>query len=111
MPKPPQGYRTPSFPSLNVKTLFDRTDDRQYTLYYLSDVWWYTMLWTLLIYEFFHSGAVLIAMFTHGWTKSSWKYIWIVPVSYLLIAAIQAVISGSIVGLMLVPHALYLMLL
>jgi|SRR5688572_246438 hypothetical protein len=103
MPSPPEGYHTPPFPSLNVKTLFDQTETRQYTLYFLRDVWWYTTLWTLIVYVFFHLGAVLIAMFTHGWTKSSWKYIWIVPVSYLLIAGVEAVISGSIVGVMSVP--------
>ena len=99
-PTPPDGYSTPPFPSLNVETLFDTTQNRRYTLYYLRDIWWYTTLWTLIIFLFFHLSAVFIAMFTHGWTKSSWKYIWIVPVSYVVVAGVEAVISGSIVGLM-----------
>lgn len=100
MPSPPEGYDTPPFPSLNIETLYDQTQDRRYTLYFQEDIWWYTVLWTLIIYLFFHLGAVIIAMFTHSWTKSSWKYIWIVPVTYVLIAGIQAIIAGSIVGLM-----------
>ncbi|KAI7760392.1 hypothetical protein LZL87_008482 [Fusarium oxysporum] len=46
-------------------------------------------------------GAVLIAMFTHGWKKSSWRYLWAVPVIYLVIAGLEAVMAGSIVGLVL----------
>lgn len=100
MISPPAGYSTPRFPSLNIDTLYDETDDRRYTLYYIADVWYYTTLWTLIVYIFFHLGAVGIAMFTHSWTKSSWKYIWVVPLSYILVAGVEALISGSIVGVM-----------
>ena len=100
---PPEGYSTPSFPSLNIETLWDDTENRRYTLYYIRDVWRFTTTWTLIIYLFFHLAAVSIAMFTHGWTKASWKYIWVVPVSYLVVAGVEAFIAGSLVGVLLVP--------
>lgn len=96
---PPATYSTPRFPSLNVQTLYDTTADKRYTLYYVLDVWRFTLMWTLVIYALFHMGAVLVAMFTHGWKKSSWKYLWAVPVVYLVMAGLEAVMAGSIVGL------------
>ncbi|KAH7023755.1 hypothetical protein EDB80DRAFT_807836 [Ilyonectria destructans] len=98
---PPETYSTPRFPSLNVQTLYDTTADKRYTLYYVLDVWRFTLMWTLVIYALFHMGAVLVAMFTHGWKKSSWKYLWAVPVVYLVMAGLEAVMAGSIVGLVL----------
>ncbi|KAG5992420.1 hypothetical protein E4U43_003794 [Claviceps pusilla] len=98
---PPPNYETPLFPSLNVKTLLDRTPNRVYTLYYISDVWKFTVLWTLITYAFFHLTAVLIALFNHGLKKSSWRFLWAVPITYLFIAGIEAIIAGSVVGLIL----------
>ncbi|KAF5003528.1 hypothetical protein FDECE_9915 [Fusarium decemcellulare] len=98
---PPEDYRTPRFPSLNVQTLYDLSADKRYTLYYVLDVWRFTLLWTIIIYACFHLAAVLIAMFNHGWKKSSWKFLWAVPVVYLLLAGLEAVLAGSIVGLVL----------
>ncbi|TWU75789.1 hypothetical protein ED733_003754 [Metarhizium rileyi] len=97
----PPNYRTPPFPSLNVNTLQDRTPNRTYTLYHIPDVWKFTVLWTLITYMFFHVGAVLVAFFSHGLNKGSWRFLWAVPIIYLLIAGIEAVIAGSIVGLVL----------
>ena len=96
---PPADYKTPRFPPLHVQTLYDTTNDKQYTLYYVLDVWRVTLLGTLIIYACFHLAAVLIAMFTHGWKKSSWKYLWAIPVVYLVMAGIEAIMAGSIVGL------------
>ena len=103
---PPESYQTPRFPSLNVQTLYDTTSNKQYTLYYVIDVWWFTLLWTLILYAIFHMGAVLVAFFTHGWKKSSWRYLWALPVIYLIVAGLQAVMAGSIVGLVLVSPPL-----
>lgn len=100
---PPPNYRAPRFPSLNVKTLSDTTIDKNYTLFYLSDVVRFTVIWTLIVYALFHLGAVLVAFSTHGLKKSSWKYLWVTPVVYLSMAAFEAVLSGSIVGLVYVP--------
>lgn len=95
---PPPNYETPAFPSLNVKTLQDLTPNRTYTLYYISDVWKFTVLWTLITYASFHLGAVLVALFNHGLKKSSWRFLWAVPITYLFIAGIEAIIAGSVVG-------------
>ncbi|KAH6897216.1 hypothetical protein B0T10DRAFT_557050 [Thelonectria olida] len=98
---PPESYQTPRFPSLNVDTLYDTTSDKRYTLFYVLDVWRFTLIWTLLLYAVFHMGAVLTAWFTHGSKKSSWKYLWAVPVVYLVMAGVEAVMAGSVVGLLL----------
>jgi hypothetical protein len=97
IPVPPK-YRSPSFPSLNFRTVDDETEDRRYTLYYVSDVVRFTVQWTLILYGVFHLGAVLIAMATHGWNRSSWKYVWAVPVVYLVTAGVEALVAGSLTG-------------
>ncbi|KAG6027465.1 hypothetical protein E4U41_000933 [Claviceps citrina] len=98
---PPPSYETPPFPSLNVHTLQDRTPNRRYTLYYISDVCKFTVAWTLITYAAFHLGAVLIALFSHGRRKSSWRFLCAVPAAYLLMAGIEGVIAGSVVGVIL----------
>jgi hypothetical protein len=95
---PPSGYQTPSFPSLNVQTVYDTTPQRIYTLYYIRDVWRFTVIWTVIIYAVFHLAAVVIALFTHGRRMSTWKYLWAVPIIYIITAGLQAVVTGSIVG-------------
>lgn len=102
---PPQSYQTPRFPSLNVQTIYDTTEDRRFTLYYIRDAWRFTVIWTLIVYALFHLAAVIIAMFAHGGRISSWKYLWAVPVVYLVIAGIEAILAGSIVGAMCVTFA------
>lgn len=98
--EPPPGYKTPPFPSLNVHTLADETHDKIYTLYHIGDAWRFTVVWTVIVYAVFHMGAVLIALFTHGFKRKSWKVLWIAPIVYLAVAGAEAVISGSIVGIM-----------
>ncbi|PNP37515.1 hypothetical protein TGAM01_v201159 [Trichoderma gamsii] len=104
---PPRNYTTPRFPSLNVNTLFDSTPDKRYTLYYIGDVWRFTVIWTLITFALFHLGAVFIALFTHGWKKSSWKYLWLTPIIYLGVAGLEALLSGTIVGVMSVLKGMY----
>lgn len=103
MPNPsraPANYTTPGFPSLNVRTLYDPTPDKRFSLFYIEDIWYFTTLWTLIMFWVFHMSAVLIAFFTHGWKMSSWKYLWAVPVVYLVTAGLEAVFAGTVVGLM-----------
>ncbi|POR35638.1 Uncharacterized protein TPAR_04150 [Tolypocladium paradoxum] len=98
---PPPNYHTPRFPSLHLRILSDPTPQRMYTLFYIKDVWRFTLIWTLITFAVFHLGAVLVALFTHGWKKSSWKYLWAVPVVYLVTAGLEALLAGSIVGLII----------
>ncbi|KAM4057081.1 putative transmembrane protein [Hirsutella rhossiliensis] len=98
---PPPGYRAPPFPSLSTPMLSDKTPQRLHTIYYIEDAWRFTLLWTLITYAVFHVGAVLVAVVTHGWKKSSWSYLWAVPGVYLVVAGLEAVLAGSVVGLVL----------
>ncbi|SPO01135.1 related to integral membrane protein [Cephalotrichum gorgonifer] len=97
---PPNGYTSPRFPSLNWE-LTDPTERKERSLFYIRDIWSFTVLWTLIIYAVFHLGAAAIAVVMHGHRRSGWKFLWAVPVVYLLVAAAQALLSGSVVGLML----------
>jgi hypothetical protein len=100
----PPNYKSPRFPALNIQNIYDETEDKRYTLFFVSDVVRFTLQWTLILYGAFHIGAVIIAMATHGWNKSSWKYVWAVPLIYLVTAAVEALVAGSIVGAMLVSR-------
>lgn len=82
--------------------LSDRTPQRLHTIYYIQDAWRFTLLWTLIAYAVFHAGAVLVTVLTHGWKKSSWSYLWAVPGVYLVAAGLEAVLAGSVVGLVCV---------
>jgi hypothetical protein len=35
-----------------------------------------------------------------GKGKSAWQYVWIIPLVYALIAGIEALMAGSIIGVM-----------
>ncbi|KAF4121151.1 LOW QUALITY PROTEIN: integral membrane protein [Geosmithia morbida] len=93
---PPSGYRTPRFPSLNVDNIHDTTPERVYSLYYISDIWVFTLAWHFIVYAVFHLAAVFITMYTHGWRMASWKYLWAVPVMNTWIPFIWSLVSLSI---------------
>lgn len=66
-------------------------------------MWKFTLYWTLILYGLFHLGAVGVAVLMQvGKQRSHWKYLWLVPLVYALIAGAEALIAGTIVGLMLV---------
>lgn len=43
-----------------------------------------------------------------GRKKSNWKYLWTVPLLYAFVAGVEAIMAGSVVGLMYVFFASYL---
>jgi hypothetical protein len=95
----PAEYTVPPFPSL-----FWPPQDATVILYELDEMWKFTLFWTLILYGLFHLGAVGIAVMMQGGKRmSSWKYLWLVPLVYALIAGFEALIAGTLVGLMLVP--------
>lgn len=96
---PPEDYVSPRFPCLTWE-LNDSTERKERSLFYIGDIWSYTVLWTLIIYAVFHLGAAAIAVAMHGHKLAGWKFIWAIPVVYLLVAAAQALLAGSLVGLM-----------
>ncbi|KAK4106798.1 hypothetical protein N658DRAFT_512535 [Parathielavia hyrcaniae] len=91
----PAKYTVPPFPSL-----FWPPQDSTVILYELDEMWKFTLFWTLIFYGLFHLGAVGVAVLMQGGKRmSSWKYLWLVPVVYALIAGAEALIAGTLVGL------------
>lgn len=92
----PDNYQTPSFPSLYwpIKSA-TRSDKPQY-LYYYQDVWRFTLFWTIIIFEASHlvaSGYAVIVQW------HNWRLMWMFPLIYMTIAGVEAVLAGSVVGL------------
>ncbi|AEO57576.1 hypothetical protein MYCTH_2303885 [Thermothelomyces thermophilus ATCC 42464] len=91
----PADYTVPPFPSL-----FWPPQSAKIILYELDEMWKFTLFWTLILYGLFHLGAVGVAMLMQGGKRmSSWKYLWLVPLVYALIAGAEALIAGTLVGL------------
>lgn len=91
----PTNYTVPPFPSL-----FWPPQDFPYELLHIGDIWRFTFLWTIIIYAIFHIGATGIAMVMQvGRTRSNWKYMWVVPLVYGLVAGLQAMFAGTFIGL------------
>ena len=92
----PLGYVTPSFPSL-YWPLNNEKFSLSY-LYYTSDIWRFTVYWTLIFFAGFYGSAGLIASYSHRKTAGG---IWIM-FFYLVAGGIQAIASGTVVGLLYV---------
>jgi len=91
----PDNYTVPHFPSL-----YWPPEKFPYTLVNIQDIWRFTLLWTVILYAIFHLGATGIALVMQvGKTRSNWKYMWVVPIVYSLVAGFQALFAGSLVGL------------
>ncbi|KAL2271756.1 hypothetical protein VTJ83DRAFT_1127 [Remersonia thermophila] len=91
----PAQYTVPPFPSL-----FWPPQTSEIILYELDEMWKFTLFWTLILYGLFHLGAVGVAVLMHGSKRfSNWKYLWLVPLVYSLIAGFEALIAGTLVGL------------
>jgi hypothetical protein len=72
-------------------------------LYYSNDIWRYTFYWTIIIFGLVHLVVAAYAILMHvGKGKKAWKWVWSLPLIYLAIAAVEAVLAGIFVGLMLV---------
>ncbi|KAI9815521.1 MAG: hypothetical protein M1827_002655 [Pycnora praestabilis] len=91
----PIDYTSPPFPSLYWPFKI-KAGDANY-LYYSSDIWRFTLLWTLIIYGTFHGAASGYAVIVQA---KNWKIIWVVPILYAVVAGIEGVLAGSVVGLM-----------
>ena len=99
----PIDYSVPSFPSLYWP--YKAKPGVANYLYYSNDVWRFTLLWTLILFASFHAVVAIYAILMQvGKGKSAWQYVWIIPLAYAFVAGIEAVLAGSIIGLMLVAH-------
>lgn len=91
----PENYQTPAFPSL-YSLIPPIRDEPQY-LYRIPDIWRFTLFWTIIFFQGFHLAASGYAVMVQ-WRN--WKTMWLVPVVYMLVAGVEAVLAGSVVGLM-----------
>lgn len=72
-------------------------------LYYVKDIWRFTLLWTLIFYAAFHIATAALAVCMQvGKGRNAFRWVWSIPIAYAAIAGIEAVLAGSIVGLMYV---------
>jgi hypothetical protein len=95
----PLSYSTPPFPSLYWP--YKAKPGVAHYLYYFHDIWRYTILWTLIIFGVFHLVVAAFAVLMQiGKGKRAWQYVWAIPLIYALVAGVEALLAGSIVGLM-----------
>jgi len=96
----PLDYATPSFPSLYWP--YKAKAGVANYLYYARDIWRFTLLWTLIIFALFHVVVAVFAVYMQlGKGMSAWKYVWLIPLVYALVAGVEALLAGSFVGLIL----------
>lgn len=93
----PLDYTVPSFPSLYVPIIGE--PQSQNYLYHLTDIWRFTLFWTLILYLGTHAA---VASFAVAVQWRNYKRMWVVPVVYVLVSGFEALLAGSLVGLMFV---------
>ncbi|KAI1078373.1 hypothetical protein F5B20DRAFT_226796 [Whalleya microplaca] len=95
---PPADYHSPRFPSL----CWPPQSHPECALYSVWDSWRYTLLWTLILHAVCHLGSSGIALCMQiGKRRSIWKYLLTIPIIYAVVAGVEALFAGSIVGLVL----------
>ncbi|KAK9470325.1 uncharacterized protein V1510DRAFT_405149 [Dipodascopsis tothii] len=91
----PAGYETPPFPSLRWPT--SNTFETYNYLYYKSDVWKFTLYWTMIMYAGFYGVAALWAALMGRKLVQGGITVGV----YLAVGGAMAFLSGSIVGAIL----------
>ncbi|OQE20602.1 hypothetical protein PENSTE_c013G09393 [Penicillium steckii] len=92
----PINYNVPSFPSLYDP--LPSHGKEAYYLYYTTDIWRFTLYWTLVFYCASHLTVAGCTVLTHA---RNWSVIWLVPLFYIVVAGLEGLLAGSIVGLVL----------
>lgn len=119
----PENYETPSFPSL-YWLVGPASLVQPKFLYHVRDIWRFTLFWTIIIFEAVHLLAAAYAVVIVWWGGRSRlkdgkgstdgkaskrggeesleqvRLLWMVPVVYGVVAGVEAVLAGSVVGLM-----------
>jgi Putative transmembrane protein 170 len=93
--KVPADYHAPTFPSL-YNPAFGLLDGAYY-LYDTHDIWRFTLFWTMVLYGSAHLAVALCAVAVQ-WRN--WRVIWPTPLIYAASGGLEALLAGSIVGLM-----------
>lgn len=90
-------HTTPRFPALYwpISVL---PGEPQY-LYTVRDAWRFTLFWTLLVFEACHLAASTYAFAVQPW---NWKIMFGVIIVYAVLAGVEALMAGSVVGLLYV---------
>lgn len=121
----PENYKTPPFPSLYWLIGPDNLVQPRF-LYHVHDIWRFTLFWTIIIFEAVHLLAGTYALVIVWWggrnrlkkdgkekkdgkgakrggegSLKKIKVLWMVPVVYGIVAGVEAVLAGSVVGLIL----------
>ena len=125
----PLSYDTPAFPSLYWP--FDTNPATPKYLYSLTDIWRFTLYWTLLTVLTAHilvAGWAIIMQISTAYQRHRFLYhapegaalskknrkllgenpiyecltwVWLIPLVYAIVAGTLALLSGSVVGLIL----------
>lgn len=66
-------------------------------LYNPTDVWKFTSIWTVIIYECFHAAASGYAAIVQ---PRNWRASWLAILIYVVVGGTEALLAGSVVGLM-----------
>lgn len=106
----PIGYVSPPFPSLFGSLSQIPSQYQAPSLYYSSEMWYFTFLWSFILFSsaYFMAGLwSALGMFVQSYRQVRvdarkrtlrWRLLIIVP-TYMLIGGLQGVVSGSLVGL------------
>jgi hypothetical protein len=94
---PPPGHQSPPFPSLYWPILSFSTPDDKPALIYRSEVWYFTVLWTLILVCSIYVLAGLWAMFSLRGRRLSW----VVPLTFGIVGALGSLIGGTVAGISL----------
>ncbi|RMZ05612.1 hypothetical protein D0864_02435, partial [Hortaea werneckii] len=89
----PLSYTPPPFPSLYWP--FPVAGTQTAFLYDAYSMFKFTLYWTLICVVGVHMVA---ASYACAIQWKNWKVIWVVPIIYLIIGGVEAVIAGSVVG-------------
>lgn len=84
----------PAFPSLYIPS---GSLSEGVFLYSTFDVWKFTSIWTVIIYECFHVAASGYAAIVQ---PRNWKLSWLAILIYIVVGGTEALFAGSMVGLM-----------
>lgn len=89
---PPPDHHLPRFPALCWPP-------HACVIYSVYDSWRFTLVWTLILFIAFHLSATAIALLMQvGKPRSIWKYLIAIPIVYTVIAGVEALVTGSVVG-------------
>ncbi|CAR56731.1 May24p [Kluyveromyces lactis] len=91
----PVGYQVPDFPSL-----YWPMNNGKFSvayLYYLPDIWRFTIFWTMILFAIVYGTTGAIAWTTH---KKILFGFWMIPL-YIMIGMAQAFVSGTVVGILI----------